>query len=70
MKTVAEVIGVSRSSLVVRLQQHPPRLIGRPPSPDEEFVAQIKAAIAELPTYCDRRIHPQAPGAGRGLKAA
>ena len=50
MKTVAEVIGVSRSNLVERLQQHPPRRIGRPPLPDEELVAQIKAAIAELPT--------------------
>ena len=44
MKTVAEVIGVSRSNLVERLQQRPPRRIGRPPLPDEELVAQIKAA--------------------------
>ena len=57
MKTVAEVIGVSRSSLVERLQQRPPRRIGRPPLPDEELVAQIKAAIAELPTYGYRRVH-------------
>jgi hypothetical protein len=52
MKTVAEVIGVSRSNLVERLQPRPSRgRIGRPPLPDEELVAQIKAAIAELPTY-------------------
>jgi putative transposase len=57
MKTVAEVIGVSRSNLVECLQQHPPRRIGRPPLPDEELVAQIKAAIAELPTYGYRRVH-------------
>ena len=57
MKTVAEVIGVSRSNLVERLQQRPPRRIGRPPLPDEELVAQIKAAIAELPTYGYRRVH-------------
>ena len=57
MKTVAEVIGVSRSILVERLQQRPPRRIGRPPLPDEELVAQIKAAIAELPTYGYRRVH-------------
>ena len=57
-KTVAEVIGVSRSNLVERLQQRPPRRrIGRPPLPDEELVAQIKAAIAELPTYGYRRVH-------------
>jgi putative transposase len=71
MKTVAEVIGVSRSNLVERLQRLPPRRIGWPPLPDEELVAQIKAAIAELPTYGypARSCHPQAPGAGRGLKA-
>jgi transposase InsO family protein len=58
MKTVAEVIGVSRSNLVERLQQRPPRRrIGRPPLPDEELAAQIKAAIAELPTYGYRRVH-------------
>ena len=51
MKTVAEVIGVSRSTLVEPLQERPPRRIGRPPLADEELVAQIKAAIAELPTY-------------------
>ena len=57
MKTVAEVIGVCRSNLVERLQQRPPRRIGRPPLPDEELVAQIKTAIAELPTYGYRRVH-------------
>ena len=64
MKTVAEVIGVSRSNLVERLQQRPPRRIGRPPLPDEELVAQIKAAIAELPTYGYRRVKRQALAAG------
>src|SRR5215469_9850188 len=34
MKTVAEVIGVSRSNLVERLQQHPSKRTGRPPLPD------------------------------------
>jgi hypothetical protein len=43
--------------LIRRLQQRPPRRIGRPPLPDEELVAQIKAAIAELPTYGYRRVH-------------
>jgi putative transposase len=50
MKTVAEVIGVSRSNLVGRLQQRPLRRIGRPPLPDE-------ASVAELPTYGYRRVH-------------
>ena len=50
MKTVAEVIGVSRSKLVERLQERPQRRIGRPPLPDGQLVAQIKAVIGELPT--------------------
>jgi hypothetical protein len=33
MKTVAEVIGVSRSNLVERLQGRPKKRIGRPPLP-------------------------------------
>jgi hypothetical protein len=39
---VAEVIGVSRSNLVEHLQQRPPRLIGRPPLPDEALAAALK----------------------------
>ena len=57
MKTVAEVIGVSRSNLIKRLQKQPPKRIGRPPLPDDELVAEIKAVIAELPTYGYRRVH-------------
>ena len=56
MKTVAEVIGVSRSNLIERLQKQPPKRIGRPPLPDDELVAEIKAVIAELPTYGYRRV--------------
>jgi hypothetical protein len=72
MKTIAEVIGVSRSNLAERLQQHPLKRIGRPPFPDEELVAQIKAAIAELPTYGYRRIHAilKRQALAAGLKAA
>jgi hypothetical protein len=47
-KTVAEVIGVSRSNLAERRQGRPQKRIGWPPLPDEEFVAQIRAVIAEL----------------------
>ena len=57
MKTVAEAIGVSRSNLAERRQQRPQKRIGRPPLPDEELVAQIKAVIGELPTYGYRRVH-------------
>jgi putative transposase len=50
MKTVAEVIGVSRSNLADRLQERCKKRIGRPPLPDDELVSKIKAVIAELPT--------------------
>jgi len=57
MKTVAEVIGVSRSNLADRLQERPKKRIGRPPLPDDELVSKIKAVIAELATYGYRRVH-------------
>jgi putative transposase len=57
MKIVAELIGVSRSNLMERLQERPKTLIGRPPLPDDKLVAEIKAIIAELPTYGYRRVH-------------
>jgi putative transposase len=56
MKTVADVIGVSRSNLAERLKPRPQKQVGRPPLPDEELVAQIKTVIAELPTYGYRRV--------------
>src|SRR5262249_1779406 len=57
MKTVAEVIGVSRSNLADRLQERCKKRIGRPPRPEDELVSKIKAVIAELPTYGYRRVH-------------
>ena len=57
MKAVAEVIGVSRSNLIERLQGRPKKRLGRPPLPDDELVADIKAVIAGLPTYGYRRVH-------------
>ena len=57
MKTIAEVIGVSRSNLIERLQERSKTRIGRPPLPDNELVTEIKAVIAELPTYGYRRVH-------------
>ena len=57
MKTVAEVIGISRSNLADRLQERCKKRIGRPPLPDDELVSKIKAVIAELPTYGYRRVH-------------
>ena len=68
MKTVAEVIGVSRSNLADRLQERSKKRIGRPPLPDDELVStKIKAVIAELATYPRRS---QAAGAGCRSKTA
>src|SRR5262245_66288770 len=68
MKTVAEVIGVSRSNLADRLQERCKKRIGRPPLLDDELVSKIKAVIAELATYGYRRVHAglkrQAPAGG------
>jgi putative transposase len=60
MKTVAEVIGVSRSNLIERMRERAKKRIGRPPLPDDKLVAEIKAVITELPTYGYRRAsqHP------------
>ena len=43
MKTVAEVIGVSRSNLIERMRKRAKKRIGRPPLPDDKLVAEIKA---------------------------
>ena len=70
MTTVAEVIGVSRSNLVERMRERAKKRIGRPPLPHDKLVAEIKAVIAELPTYGYRPRHPQAPSADGWLNAA
>jgi hypothetical protein len=68
---VAEVIGVSRSNLIERMREQPNKRIGRPPLPDDKLVAEIKAVIAEQPTYGYRRVHAilkrQALAAGLAL---
>jgi hypothetical protein len=56
MKTVAEVIGVSRSNLMECMRVRPKKRIGRRPL-DGKLVAEIKAVIAELSTYGYRRVH-------------
>ena len=42
MKTVPEVIGVSRSHLAERLRERPWKRVGRPPLPDDDLVAAIR----------------------------
>ena len=67
MKAVARTLGVARSSLEPK--PAPARRRGRPPAPEDELLAQIKAIIAALPTYGYRRVHAllrrQAEGEGR-----
>ena len=58
MKTIAEIVGVARSNLVV--QAAAPTLRqrrGRRPQPEDELLAEIKDTIAGQPTYGYRRIH-------------
>src|SRR5262249_16201209 len=57
MTTVAEGIGVSRSNLMERMRERPKKRMGRGPVADGKLVAEIKAVIAELPTYGYRRVH-------------
>jgi putative transposase len=55
VKAVASTLGVARSSLEPK--PVPTRRRGRPPAPEEELLARIKAIIATLPTYGYRRVH-------------
>ena len=57
MTAVADALGVARSNLAEQAKQRPPKRVGRPPLPDESLVAEIKAIIADLPTYGYRRVH-------------
>ncbi len=57
MKAVADVVGVARSSLCEQMKDRPRQRVGRPPAPAEALVAEIKAVIADLPTYGYRRVH-------------
>ena len=57
MSAVADALGVSRQHLSTMRNRPPPRLRGRPPLPDAELVADIRALVAELPTYGYRRVH-------------
>lgn len=57
MKAVADVIGVARSNLVEQIKARPRQRVGRSPFPADDLVAEIKAVIADLPTYGYRRVH-------------
>ena len=57
MKAVSDVIGIARSSLCEQMKERPRQRVGRPPAPTDALVAEIKAVIADLPTYGYRRVH-------------
>ena len=57
MKAVADVIGIARSSLCEQMKERPRQRVGRPPAPADALIAEIKAVIADLPTYGYRRVH-------------
>ena len=56
MKTVCETLCVARSNIAARAARSPSRARGRPPLPDRELVEDIKAIIADMPTYGYRRV--------------
>ena len=58
MKTVADTLGVARSNLAAQAAPAiAARRRGRRPQPDAVLLAEIKAIIAELPSYGYRRVH-------------
>lgn len=56
MKTVCEVLDVARSNIAVRGKASIVKPLGRPPQPEADLVAEIKAVIAAMPTYGYRRV--------------
>ena len=58
MKTVADLLGVARSNLARQMKDRPRQRVGRPPAPADALLAEIKAVIADLPTYGYRRSRP------------
>ncbi len=51
MSAVCTVLDVARSNIAERMAGRSHQRLGRPPQPDAELVAAIKAVIADMPTY-------------------
>ncbi len=51
MSAVCTVLDVARSNIAKRIAGRSRKPLGRPPQPDDELVAAIKAVIADMPTY-------------------
>jgi putative transposase len=54
---VCETLGVARSNMAERAKRIPSKARGRPPLADRGLVEEIKAIIADMPTYGYRRVH-------------
>jgi putative transposase len=57
VSAVADAVGISRPHLSTMRNRGPVRRRGRPPLPDGDLVADIRAVIDDLPTYGYRRVH-------------
>jgi putative transposase len=57
ISAVCTALGVARSNIAERMAGRSHRRLGRPPQPDDDLVAAIKAVIADMPTYGYRRVH-------------
>ena len=56
MKTVCDALDLARSNIAVQIKAPIAKPLGRPPQPDADLVAEIKAVIGETPTYGYRRV--------------
>jgi len=57
VSAVAEAVSIARTHLSAMRHRPAPLPRGRPPLPDAELVADIRALVADLPTYGYRPIH-------------
>lgn len=56
MTAVCETLDVARSNVAARAAGRLPKRRGRPPLPEDELLADIKAVIADMPSYGYARV--------------